>query len=627
MSRFGALVIVVALTIAGFALRLYRINAVPLRGDEAFSVTNWARQPLAESLARTATREPHPPLTYVLFRGWGLLVGTSEFSMRLLPALFNVLGVPALFALGNRLGGQPMGLLAALLWAIHPYEIWHAQDARNYAIWAGMSAVALWLGLRALATRRPVDWLLYGLAATLAIQIYYLELFTLVALGLYVAITQWRDRRLLGGWLALQAFIVATTVLSFLVLQGQLFASNGYGGTAGQGLDVPRLFTWFLPSLMFGEKMLPVEFVGFLWPIVLAVILLSLILLWRRDRNKALLLALLGFLPLALIGIVSLRLDVFRPHYVLSAVPAYVLIFSALVLETCRGSSTVRAMRRFLPWVLVGGWLAVAGYSLYNYYFVATYAKASNWPALTTYLQSRLEPTDLVIQTAVDAAFGFYYDAPNDDIALPADPQQSPQEIIRILDDRSKHYRSIWLVGQTFPDWPNVGVVEAWMQTHLQLVRRTQVEGLRIEQYMPWQVRVGETVTSPQAIFANLVELVGVNVFTPPEPTGELTVWAYWHPLRTSDMPLKVFVHLLGATNPTTETPLWTQDDQFPQEGRLNTTNWLLRDVYRDVYTLPVSSVPAGSYRLVIGFYDPDTGERLSVNGSDSYTIQSLQLP
>jgi hypothetical protein len=282
---------------------------------------------------------------------------------------------------------------------------------------------------------------------------------------------------------------------------------------------------------------------------------------------------------------------------------------------------------RILPGVFVGCWLAVAGYSLYNYYFVSDYTKASDWPALTTYLRSRLEPNDLVIQTAVDAAFGFYYDAPNDDIALPADPQQNPEDIVRILEERSKHYRSIWLVGQTFPDWPNVGVVEAWVQTHLQLVRRTQVAGLRAEQYMPWEVRVGEAVDAPRAIFASMVELVGVEVFTPPEPTGELTVWAYWHPLRTRDTPLKVFVHLLGTTNPATGSPLWTQDDQYPQDGRLSATDWSLRDVFRDVYTLPVLSVPAGDYSLVIGFYNPENDERLSVNGSDSYTIQCIQLP
>ena len=57
--------------------------------------------------------------------------------MRLLPALANVLGIPALYAIGRLFGGHRIGLLAALLFALHPFEIWHAQDVRNYAIWGG----------------------------------------------------------------------------------------------------------------------------------------------------------------------------------------------------------------------------------------------------------------------------------------------------------------------------------------------------------------------------------------------------------------------------------------------------------------------------------------------------------
>ncbi len=621
MCRRCALAIVVLLTIVGFTLRLYHIDAVPLRGDEAFSVMNWARQPLAESLARTATREPHPPLTYVLFRAWGLLAGTSEFSMRLLPALFNVLGIPALFALGRRLGGNQMGSLAALLWAVHPYEIWHAQDARNYAVWAGLSAVALWLSLRVIARRYSIDWFLYVLLATVAIQVYYLELFTQIALSLYVILTQWSSRRFIVRWLAAQALIVGSAALSFVLLQGGLFASSGYGGTAGQGLDIPRLFTWFVPSLMFGERTLPSGFFAVLWPIVLVALLFALF--WIRQR-KALLLGLLGFLPLVLIGAVSLWLDVFRPHYILSAAPAYVLLLAALVVELSH-SRAAQPVRRYAPVALIGGWLAIAGLSLYNYYFVPDYTKASDWPALTAYLRSRLEPGDLVIQTAVDAAFGFYYDAPNDDMALPADPAQSPEDIVRILEESSRKYRSLWLVGQTFPDWPNAGVVEQWMLENMQRVRSTQTSGLRIEQYMPWDVNPGEVERSPLAAFTDVVKLAGAQVF-PPEPTGELTVWVYWRPIQTTDTPLKAFVHLIGAINPATGTPLWTQDDQFPQDGRISTTEWLLETVYRDVYTLPLSSVPPGDYTIVIGWYDPQTGERLPVNGGDSYTLQAVRL-
>ena len=75
----------------GFALRLHELASVPLRGDEAFSALNWAGIPLHQSLTEIATLEPHPPLTYVLFRLWGLLIGgiDSPFALRLLPGLWQ----------------------------------------------------------------------------------------------------------------------------------------------------------------------------------------------------------------------------------------------------------------------------------------------------------------------------------------------------------------------------------------------------------------------------------------------------------------------------------------------------------------------------------------------------------
>ena len=51
--------IMVALLGVAFALRLYRLDAVPLRGDEAFAVRYWAAPPLTV-LRDLADWEPHP---------------------------------------------------------------------------------------------------------------------------------------------------------------------------------------------------------------------------------------------------------------------------------------------------------------------------------------------------------------------------------------------------------------------------------------------------------------------------------------------------------------------------------------------------------------------------------------
>jgi uncharacterized membrane protein len=132
------------LILIGFALRLYRLDASPFRGDEAFTAQYWTL-PLDQSLTQIATIEPHPALTYASYYLWGTVVGTDEFPLRMFPALVSLLALPALYGIGRHIGGRWAGLLAAFLWLLQPYALWHAQDARNYALWSGLSAVSLWL--------------------------------------------------------------------------------------------------------------------------------------------------------------------------------------------------------------------------------------------------------------------------------------------------------------------------------------------------------------------------------------------------------------------------------------------------------------------------------------------------
>ena len=104
-----------------------------------------------------------------------------------MPALANVLGIPAMFALGSRLFNRSVGLLGAFLWAINPFEVWHSQDFRNYSLWASMSVVSLWLGIRLILNhRRWGDWVLYGVIALITSLVFYMELVFIGTLGLFV---------------------------------------------------------------------------------------------------------------------------------------------------------------------------------------------------------------------------------------------------------------------------------------------------------------------------------------------------------------------------------------------------------------------------------------------------------
>ncbi len=623
MQRSTPLLIVAGLTLLGFALRLFHINTVPLRGDEAFTLIHWVREPLADTLANIATVDPQAPLSYVLYRLWGLTVGTGEYTVRLLPALLNVIGIPALYALGKQIGGVRFGLLAALLWTIHPYQVWHAQDARNYAIWASLTPLALWLALRALRYRRRVDWALYVVAAAFAGYVYYLELFVIVVLNLYVFVTYRRDRRLLAQWIGSQVAIGLILVPWYL--QERLLVGSGYTGTTGS-FDPPLWFTWFLPTLTFGET-LPREFVAVLWIGLLVALIVGWALLLRRPRSPALLLGLLATVPLLLLGLVSTRLGVFTPRYVLSAAPAYTLLLVSLMLgipRLVKPALLGRALALSLFALVVG----VSGFSLINHYGSHDYAKSPDWRSLASYLRDRVQPDDTVVQAAADMAFAFYFDeyrVPGEQLQLPANPQQPAEEIASILTTRSVDRHSIWYVAESPTGWANRDTARAWLADNMQTVRSTRFPRLPIDQYMRWNAADAAANGESLASFADnggmdVAELGGAHVWR--EPSDELTIWLDWRPLRDTNAPLKVFVHVLGEG----PQPV-AQDDQFPQDGRISTAEWDVDVVFRDVYIIPIGAVAAGDYRLTIGMYDPDTGERLTADTGDSFPFATIQLP
>lgn len=614
--------LLLVLILLGLALRLYRIDAVSFRGDEAFTVLNWVSKPIAETLqSEIPLRDPQPPLAFALFRGWALLFGTGEFSMRVLPALFSLIGIPALYALGSRIAGRAVGLLAALFWVTHPFLIWHAQDAKAYAIWASLSATGIWLALRALEKNRRIDWLLYIVVATTTAYLYYLELFTLFALNLFVIIASLRDRQRLLRWFGSMAII--GLLLAPWFLQERLLFSSGYGGTTFP-FELSRVFTWLLPGLNLGVQTIPEATLKDLWPLVLLVLGAGLVSIWRINRRYTLLLGLVGFLPVILLSLVSLRLNVFAPRYVLATVAAYVLLVSAVIV-TCYRLIQSRPMKLLLPVTLTIGWLLLTGASLRNNYFESEFSKAPDWRGLATYLEDNADENDFVVQAAADEAFTLYFDNLTAFERLPANPNQSASEITGILEQAQANHRSIWLVAQTPEDWPNANIAPDWLAANMQQVRDTHAGTLRVKQYMPWNVN---NLTGTSMVrFDEVAEIAQIELSKTPDPSEALYVWVYWRPIAQTTQPLKAFVHLVGPANPATGTPLWSQDDQFPQDGRTDTTSWSISEVYRDVFEIPLAHVPPGDYVLHIGLYNAATGDRIQTGTTDSYIAETVTLP
>mgnify|MGYP003377862160 CR=1 FL=1 len=194
------MLLLLALLLA-FALRLHRLGAESLWYDETVSVY-LARLPIPAMLAHTAG-DIHPPGYYLLLHGWNLLAHPIlahglEFLFAWPSLCFGMIAVALIYALGRRLLGAPVALLAVLFAALDPFQIWYGQEVRMYTVGAALGLLCLWATLQALSRPRGWRWLVvYSLAAAAGLYVLYYFAFLLVALNVIAVYLWWPGAR--GG--------------------------------------------------------------------------------------------------------------------------------------------------------------------------------------------------------------------------------------------------------------------------------------------------------------------------------------------------------------------------------------------------------------------------------------------
>lgn len=162
-----------------------------------------SKKTLRDTLNSLTTEDPqHPPLYYVLARYWAQWFGTSVAAMRSLAAVISLLVFPAVYWLAWELfESSAVAWMAIAIFAISPYHILFAQEARQYSLWTVttiLSTAALLRATRPDENQNPValvlSWALYAATATLGLYTHLLFVCVAAAHAIYVAvIANWRD--------------------------------------------------------------------------------------------------------------------------------------------------------------------------------------------------------------------------------------------------------------------------------------------------------------------------------------------------------------------------------------------------------------------------------------------------
>ncbi|XWX04913.1 glycosyltransferase family 39 protein [Aggregatilineales bacterium SYSU G02658] len=597
--QYPLLMIVLAV---GFGLRVWGLGSASLRGDEAFSASYWSGIPLAQSLASIATIEPHPPLTYAAFRAWGLLVGiNSELVLRMLPALGGLLGVALIYTLAKAMFNPTVGLLAAVLLALTPHEIWHARDFRNYALWSAFNLFTMYVGWRAIKFPRWRALLAYGIAALSASLVFYFELLFMGAVGLYGLV------KLKGGWrwrwLVIHAAIGSVVVGVFMLLQGSLFSRGGYAGNIAY-FDLSTLILTFPGALLIGD-LAPSELLLIASALAWAGAALSLIAL-RSQLDQRLWLVCLLAVPIFGLSVISSVVAVFLPRYVLPAVAPLLILLAGGWYYGWHRDGVLR--------LLVAGSL-IAVMSLFmvssvQLHVTGDFGKSPNWKVIRDFLMTHAAPDDLVVQTTVDAAFGYYVDPVMHTAAIPASPQQTETHIAQQMSELDAQFFTIWLFEHSFYDWPNARAARRWLEANRVNVSEHRVMGAPLARYLPRSVTTAELPEPSNIDTSTTAKLRGVRVLV---QVDTVEVWLYWS--DAVDASLAASVQLIGDWNPISSSPVWAQSDLY-----LEPTSAL----QRTVHILPLETVAAGDYTLIAKLYNPVTGKVFTIDGEELYSLDTL---
>lgn len=318
------------LLLLAFALRVGGLADHNFWWDEGIGV--WlARMPVAESIRWTAG-DVHPPLYYILQRGWYLLAGEGEFALRFSAVLCSFLTVPLIYHLGRALSrrdGARIGLLAALFLALSRFAITWAQEIRMYALAALLTTGALWAALRLWQRADARAWLAYVALTLGSLYTLYLDVIApaVANLGFLIAwLRAGRPRRMLALWVTAQLAVAA------LFAPWLAYALPRMHSWASDSAFAPGFFVQLYATMLAVGAPINLERYFPITVMVGGILAGGLAHLWRARRTPAqegALVMLGGGLLLPALAVLLVSLPAFQFYYARPIAPRYLLPLSA----------------------------------------------------------------------------------------------------------------------------------------------------------------------------------------------------------------------------------------------------------------------------------------------------------
>jgi hypothetical protein len=397
---------IAALTLLGFALRIFRLSNQSFWVDEISSIMA-AQGPLHGIYERSVLAANSLPTFFLILKPFVAESGANiEFRARLLSVIAGALSVPVFIGvvyLWRR--KRSTALLAGALLAVNPLHLWYSQEVRGYAVMLLFGLVALLCYELAREKKRVTWWVLYSVSAIMAIAVHRTGIIFPAACGLWHAWDVLKNR---VSWKSLlgQAPVIAATLVALSLKSYP--PPEGYSRSAS-GLEIGYTFLTFTGGYSFGPSVTDIQSHGPMAAIsrheietgILFVVLAALAFACILNFRKLILGREIQLLLLS-IGVVSVYALISGfPYNVRYALPA---LLGFLALAAVLASELVKAHLGRLSMVallLVSSWADGQWFYRWDYrkddsraaavWLVQNRAKVHSWEVLPSYMNVSIE--------------------------------------------------------------------------------------------------------------------------------------------------------------------------------------------------------------------------------------------
>ena len=348
--------------IVGLGLLTWELGAKSFWCDELFTVRMIDYSP--EKIVAEVAKDLHPPLYFLLMRGWSEVMGTGERALRLPSVLFALSGLWFTWQLGMKTVGRKATHAGLIALACSPLFIEFSRMARYYSLTLALGVLATLMFVNAVRGNRLLDWAGYSIASTLLLYTFYLGGTLILAHGLFLVLNREATRKQRAGWLV-STFIIALAFAGWLpvVMSGQVGRASWHRADFAaslSGLALSLSYPWFAFSV--GETIFP----WFPTAILAAGAMLWLIVWWFfRNRSPwRWLMLILIFLPILFISLTVVFIATATPFLNIPVRTLFVLPYFALALGAGWGALPRLSWRIGLAALIGITWT----FSLFNYY-------------------------------------------------------------------------------------------------------------------------------------------------------------------------------------------------------------------------------------------------------------------